>query len=283
MKKFTAVLLALVLTAFSFCFSASAAQSGNFGNLTWRLEDGVLTVSGEGAMEDLSFFEASQWRLYALDITSVVIEEGVTSIGNVAFLGCDNLTSISLPEGITSIGEYAFQSCDSLAEINLPQSLTTLMSGAFSMCASLKEITVPEAVTTFEEAVFEACTSLETVDFRCTLSTVPPFTFDGCTALKTVRYAGTEEEWSAITASLAVGNDALLDAEIEFGGAMLGDVNGDGVTDNLDAAYVLRHNAMLITLTGDALTLGDVSGDGTVNSLDAALILKYDAGLIEGF
>ncbi len=283
MKRTIAAVLALILAAFSFCFSASAAQSGNFGNLAWTLEDGVLTVSGNGPMEDLSFFEASQWRFYASDITSVIIEEGVTSIGNVAFLGCHNLTSISLPEGITSIGEYAFQSCRALEAITLPQSLTTVMSGAFSMCSALKKITLPEGVTTLEEAVFEECTALESINFQCTLSEIPPLSFDGCTVLSRVRYAGTEEEWNALIANLAVGNEVLLSAELVDGAFVVGDVNDDGVADNIDAAFVLRHNALLEELTGEALLLGDVNADGDVNSLDAALILKYDAGLIEGF
>ncbi len=60
-----------------------------------------------------------------------------------------------------------------------------------------------------------------------------------------------------------------------------GDVNGDGRSDNLDAAWVLKHNAKLITIADECLNNADVNDDGEVNSLDAALILRYDAGLIE--
>jgi len=62
-----------------------------------------------------------------------------------------------------------------------------------------------------------------------------------------------------------------------------GDVNVDGAINSLDAAQTLKHDALLITLEGDALAAGDVNGDGTVNSLDAAQILKYDAKLIQSF
>ena len=61
---------------------------------------------------------------------------------------------------------------------------------------------------------------------------------------------------------------------------LYGDVNGNGSVDSLDAAQVLKYDAMMITLDSNALTRGDVSGDGTVNSLDAAQILKFDAGMI---
>ena len=62
-----------------------------------------------------------------------------------------------------------------------------------------------------------------------------------------------------------------------------GDVNGDGIADNLDAAYVLRYDAFMTDFTDEQLKNGDVNSDGTVNSVDAAQILKYDAGLIGSF
>lgn len=62
-----------------------------------------------------------------------------------------------------------------------------------------------------------------------------------------------------------------------------GDVNGDGSADNLDAAYVLRYDAEIISFTEEQADNGDVNGDGTVNSLDAAMILRYDSGLIDNF
>ncbi len=67
-------------------------------------------------------------------------------------------------------------------------------------------------------------------------------------------------------------------AEITYG-----DVNGDGKINSLDAAQVLKHDAMLITLSAEALVNADVNDDGKVNSIDAAQILKYDAFLIDEF
>lgn len=64
---------------------------------------------------------------------------------------------------------------------------------------------------------------------------------------------------------------------------VIGDVNGDGSADNLDAAYVLRYDAMLVELNEQQLVCADVNGDAAVNSLDAATILRFDAGLITEF
>ncbi len=63
----------------------------------------------------------------------------------------------------------------------------------------------------------------------------------------------------------------------------MGDANGDEITDNLDAAYILRYDAQMISFTEEQLQKCDVNGDGIVNSLDGALVLKYDAGLIQNF
>ncbi len=64
---------------------------------------------------------------------------------------------------------------------------------------------------------------------------------------------------------------------------LYGDVNGDGKVTSLDAAQILKHDAMMITIEGDSLVAADVTGDGKVNSLDAAQILKYDAFMIDKF
>lgn len=79
------------------------------------------------------------------------------------------------------------------------------------------------------------------------------------------------------------GNGNSISLEVVEGQGLLGDVNGDGSTDNLDAAYTLRHDANLIQLTETQMAIADVNGDGQVNSLDAAAILRFDAGLITQF
>ena len=84
---------------------------GSIGNLMWNLsKDGCLTVSGDGAL-DASAFEGRT------DVTVVVLEEGVTSIGAGAFSGCDALRAIYLPTSVGEIGDSAFAGCDAIAEV----------------------------------------------------------------------------------------------------------------------------------------------------------------------
>ena len=80
------------------------------------------------------------WEDYCADITSVVIENGVTSIGNSAFYLCTNMTSIEIPNSVTSIGKYAFSGCSSLTSIEIPNSVTSIGDYAFNGCSRLDTI-----------------------------------------------------------------------------------------------------------------------------------------------
>ena len=105
------------------------------GDIQWSLKNGVLTISGKGAMDSSNY--SYGWDSYAEEIKSVVIENGVTSIGPIAFLGFWNLTSVTLPNSVISIGDYAFCSCPSLSELTIPASVTSIGDGAFAQCYML--------------------------------------------------------------------------------------------------------------------------------------------------
>lgn len=118
--------------------SASAeTQSGTCGeNATWEFDDetGVLTISGSGAMTDYNSPNSRPWHSFSGDITKVVVEKGITTIGERAFYGLNNLKDAILPEGVTIIGEEAFSECSSLVTINSPESLETIDNFAFQYC-----------------------------------------------------------------------------------------------------------------------------------------------------
>ncbi len=120
--------------------------SGTCGdNLIWVLtEDGTLTISGTGNMTNWAGAAALPWNDYKGLIQTVVIENGVTSIGDFAFYPCEVLRQITIPEGVTSIGHAAFFNCSSLGEIAIPSSVTSISEFAFAKCISLKNITVAD-------------------------------------------------------------------------------------------------------------------------------------------
>lgn len=182
-KRITAVAAAAAL-AISFTFpaelgladlgvggnaiAASAESSGNCGdsgsNVTWSLDDnGTLTISGSGKIEDYRSDIDQPWYSNRSDITSVVIEPGVTSIGSLAFYKCSNLTSITIPSGLTSIGEMAFFYCSALTSVTIPNGVISIGNFAFGSCTGLKSITIPSSVTSIENNIFQDCTGLTNI------------------------------------------------------------------------------------------------------------------------
>ena len=119
MKKVLAAcfLISLILIC---AVGAQADSSGSCGtNARWSYSNGVLTISGSGAMSN--YTDGKQpWNSVATKVQTVQVEEGITSIGDYAFKGMSSLTSVQLPEGIKTIGKYAIQSCSALQEIVIP-------------------------------------------------------------------------------------------------------------------------------------------------------------------
>lgn len=125
--------------------SESELKSGTCGeNLTWELENGVLTISGNGPMEDFKYFNSSSSPFYGerSKIETVIIQNGVTYIGDAAFWQCGRLKSIIIPDGVIGIGNYAFYQCSSLKNIAIPSSVTDIKLDPFFGCSSLTEITI---------------------------------------------------------------------------------------------------------------------------------------------
>ena len=179
-----AMILALLWILILLAGSAGAEKSGSTGELSWVLDDGgKLTVSVQ--QEDMDD-EWVDWIEYAKEITSVVIGDGVTGIGENAFFGCKALKSIRLPESLTEIGDGAFHGCTSLQTLTIPSGVEEIGFDAFSGCTSLKSVQLPEGLTRIEEGTFKGCTSLQTLAVR-SISEIGDEAFSGCKALKSVQ------------------------------------------------------------------------------------------------
>ena len=141
------------------------AAEGTCGeNLTWTLnENGTLTISGEGDMENYYVLVSSEptdkltntpWDDLK-SIRKIVIEEGVKSIGNFAFADCQNLKSVTIPDSVTNIGEHAFYRCSTLETVTIPESVTSIGKGAFNSSGiSEFEINNPKCVIADSSDVF---------------------------------------------------------------------------------------------------------------------------------
>ena len=161
----------------------------NEDNLTWKLyEDGTLNISGTGAMKNYNYFEGNQSPASQKkdSVKKVVIEDGVTSIGNEAFAGCSSLTSITIPDSVTSIGEGTFSGCSSLTSITLSNNITNIGNSAFAGCSSLTSITIPDSVTSIGEGAFSGCSSLTSITIPDGVTSIGDATFSNCEGLTSI-------------------------------------------------------------------------------------------------
>ena len=118
------------------------SQNGDGSVMATLSDDGTLTISGNGEMKHWRNSYVVAWDSNRKNIKNVIINNGVTSIGNFAFSDCTSLTNITIPNSVTSIGDYAFYGCENLINITIPNSVTSIGNFAFCMCTSLTSINV---------------------------------------------------------------------------------------------------------------------------------------------
>ena len=195
-------------------------------------EDGVLTISGTGDIYDYSKEEGniSPWRYdQAPDYRTIVIEDGITRIGNYAF-SFSRAYEITIPDSVTEIGEYALSNISSCETINLPDSIVKIEEGAFAysefnsltipknvkeipakMCTSsfnLKEITIPDGVEKIGESAFDFC-ELINVKLPDTLTEIDAYAFEFCSGIKELTIPASVNK-IGVSAFFKWGNDQTI-------------------------------------------------------------------------
>ena len=201
----TALLLMFVLLLL--CLPVQAeSRSGATGDCTWVLDGTKLTVSGNGAMG--TYNNQTVFAPWGTDITEVVVESGVTTIGNFSFFQCRNLTKVSFSDTVTVLGDGCFYGCSSLAEIVIPDAVRRIPKSAFCGAASLvrihwpqaltsigdyafygtalTDISLPEGVSSLGNRAFANSKALKTVVFPESLTKIDVYAFDGCRSLESV-------------------------------------------------------------------------------------------------
>ncbi len=225
-----AVMLMMVLPGIG-AFAAEVVDSGKCGdNLTWVLtSDGTLTISGEGEMwdwkpQDIPWYGEGEmgdltapdapWYIYNNKIKAVVIESGVTSIGNFAFQLCSGFKGIIIPEGVTSIGDAAFAQCIGLISVTMPNSVTSIGGGAFAYCPNIMNVIMPNNIKRISMGMFYDSSSLKSIRIPKSVIEISSSAFENCNSLRDVYYRGTEEQWKEI--KIDAFNNCLANAKIHY-------------------------------------------------------------------
>lgn len=176
---------ALLVSLLLLCVSALPAAADDTGiitgaacgeGLTWQLDPatGELVISGEGAMADYSIAPPAPWYTHRDSITSVRLEEGVTTVGHYAFFYCEKITSVTLPDTLVSVNDFAFWNCTALTSVTLPEGVESVGGNAFQDCSALSDVSLPGSLTALGKDAFNR------------------------TALQKVLYNGTEEDWAEV-------------------------------------------------------------------------------------
>ena len=163
MKVKLLFIFALLLTAVTGAWADGSGSCGTDVSYSYVESTHTLTISGTGAMTDYDDSSEQPWNSYVEEIETVIIEDGVTSIGDYAFDYCEGLTSVAIPASVTSIGDCAFDYCEGLTSVAIPASVTSIGSDAFRSCSSLTSVTIPASVTSIGDYAFAYCSNLATM------------------------------------------------------------------------------------------------------------------------
>lgn len=211
-KRFVSLLLAIsmifslmpVSAVTAFAESENGGEGGYCGadnggeNLKWTLDNnGVLTISGSGAMKDYTWDENVRldWYVRKKDIRSVVLDNRITHIGDYAFDKCTNIESVrytgytgnagvALPESVTTIGVHAFSDTGVTGTLKLPEHLTEIDSLAFYHCGKLNgELKLPDTVKEIGEFAFNSCGFTGKLELPASLENIGNDAFESCSGL----------------------------------------------------------------------------------------------------
>ena len=167
-------------------------------NVYYRFSNNTLTIFGKGAMKNCftgsftsknikSKIKNRIYQKYASKVVNVVVEQGVTKIGNGAFACMPKLKTAQI-QG--TLGTAAFWGCANLEKVTYTNGKGTMGFACFGECKKLKNMVIAEGVSSMDRSCFAGCTKLKTIELPTTLKVVGETTFHSCSSLRTVTVKG---------------------------------------------------------------------------------------------
>ncbi len=281
-----AVTLLLTICAFSEDDHGGVLDYGDCGeNLTWTLyNDGLLEISGTGAMEDYSSHSQdawpyggsyvitdATWGVYYKKMKSLKLNYGLTSIGSHAFNGCISLTdNLTIPESVESIGEYAFNGCSEFnGSLTIPSKVTSIGNNTFYGCSGFTgSLTIPDNVESIGEYAFYDCSGL-TGDLIIPNSVKSIGVFAFC-------YCG------GLTGDITISDDVTVISDSSFRGCsgLTSVTIGNSVSEIQNYAFKDCTSLSDIYFNGNAPTLHEGMFDNCADGLTMYCYQKYSHSFI---
>ena len=233
-------------------------------NLAWSYNKtkAILTISGMGEMEDYFYtysdLPPAPWFPYQEEIQAVVIEDGVTSIGNYAFYDCSALTQVTIPNSVTSIGYEAFSGCNGLATITIPNSVISIRSSAFYGTALYDNAgNWTNNVLYIDNCLIEAKTKLSgSYEIAVDTRVIAGEAFYGCSKLTQITIPNSVKSIGNYT---FIDCDALIAIHVESGNPAYCSI--DGILFNKEKTTLVRYPTgkpeMTYTIPDGVTNIGD--------------------------
>lgn len=295
-SRLMAVLLALTLLL---CLSPAVYADGESGQcgseLSWSLSAGTLTITGSGAMDEYNEFTMAPWYTLRDEILRLVLPEGLTTIGEMAFYDCEKIVSVAIPGSVTRIGDYAFAectgmemlslgnvqsvgecaffNCKSLRAVRLPDTLESIGDRGFYRCESLNTIKIPASINKLGSSAFGYCDMLVSAEICASVKAIPDLLFYGCSRLAVVTISGTAER----IGDLAFMGCNSLRSFFANGSAMTTEQIDKMVSDDILGFANLGHVSQ--SAASDTAVSGVTidNGDGTYTEEDTTVTSRDDA------
>ncbi len=305
MKKISKIILALFLLIclllYAIVISASTWGVQYYGscgknesdNVTWKMMQTSnpelinnysdyerLVIGGTGEMRDYTQYTngktTSPWYEIIWDTNSIVVENGITHIGNNAFIGADSICYLSLPETLESIGEYAFSSAlKRVKQITIPENVNYI--GRYALCSNaFTDVEILGDVTVLQEGVFSFCTSLKSITIPKSVTSIEDDAFCYCTSLKDVYYGGTRDEWEEI--NIGNYNSSLLNATVHFPTVNVESVSLDRSTKTIFVGSAFTLTATVLPTNADNKIVSWKSSDSTIATVDNGVVTAISPG-----
>ncbi|MBQ6947716.1 MAG: leucine-rich repeat protein, partial [Clostridia bacterium] len=217
-KKISLILcIGMMLSMLTTIILPASAEiySGNCGdNVVWRLDNGVLMISGSGAMQNYGYLDeyCAPWHHYSSSIVTLVITDGVTHIGDYAFRDCTNLADITVSDDVTNIDRDTFYDTAYYNDVSnwendvlyigtrlvaakesisgtctIKDGTSVIGNYAFRGCTSLASVVIGNSVTSIGERAFSDCTSLASIVIPDSVVSIGEAAFQDCSSLSAVK------------------------------------------------------------------------------------------------
>ena len=211
-----------------------SGKCGEHAQWTYDQETKELRISGSGAMSDYNNSSEVPWYGWREEIHSVVIESGITRIGNYAFIYCGSLEEIKLPEGLEEIGREVFEYCSGIKKAEIPDSVKEIGTEAFYSCRSLEEVVLGKGLKSLGGSAFRYCEKLTKLTVKGNIESIDSSVFYN-TAIKELQVG---KEVSSLKGTL-YGLDTLEKIEVEEGNESY--ISEEGVLYNKEKTTLIRY------------------------------------------